>query len=65
MYSVGIAEVLVILLFIIYNNLQRTDMSLLLAIYAMAPWVVMKEKGKKVVVHNEKDTSAADRTAYK
>lgn len=65
MYSVGIAELLVILLFIIYNNLQRTDMSLLLAIYAMAPWVVMKEKGKKVVVHNEKDTSAADRAAYK
>lgn len=65
LFNVGIAELLVILLFIIYNNLQRTDMSLLLAIYAMAPWIVVKEKGKKVVACNEKDTSAADRASYK
>lgn len=64
MFSVGMAELLVILLFIIYNNLQRTDMSLLLAVYAMAPWVAMRDKGKKAVADNETDTGAADRAAY-
>lgn len=63
MFNIGIAELFIVLLFIIYNNLQRTDMSLLLAIYVIAPWVAMKSKRKKGV-DNEKNTSVTGRIAY-
>lgn len=62
MFNIGIAELLIILLFIIYNNLQRTDMSLILAIYAIAPWIVIKDKKKGI--NDEKNTSVTDRITY-
>lgn len=45
--SVGVGTLILILIFIIYNNIQRTDMSILLAAYAIAPWIACENRKRE------------------